>query len=233
MILFRPPRKKGKTSAGESTKQVKFGASSRFVNTNISIFLNHSLFDISQLFFSWVSSGGATGSSKSKGVSMKSGHKSKDGNKSKDSKTISKSEDEVRRKSKDGTPKSGSSKSAAQKLTAKSKNSGTSKTSKSKDDDISTPKPSVKSKQETTKSGKSKQKTPEAAASKGKAPKSGGKSNVKGSGKVKSGILKRKDLESENSDVSTREVEDTKGKTSSSSKAQRGEAKSGKKRQRS
>ncbi|XP_027355812.1 serine/threonine-protein kinase PRP4 homolog isoform X2 [Abrus precatorius] len=198
-----PPKKKGKTSAGESTKQGKMDASSR--------------------------SGGAVASSRSKGVSMKSTHKSKDGNKSKDSKTTSKSEDEATRRSKDGTPKSGNSKStvAAKKVRGKS---NTSKASKSKDE-ISTPKHSAKSKQVTPKNGKSKQETPKTATSKGKPPKSGGKSDINGTGKVKSGLLKRKDSENENSDVSAREVD--KGKTSSSLKAQGSEAKSGKKRKRS
>lgn len=164
---------------------------------------------------------------------MKSAHKSKDGNKSKDSKTISNFEDEVVTKAKDGTPKISSSKSAAKKMTSKSNDKGTSKTSKSKDDDISVPEPSVKSELETTKSGKSKQKIPMTAAFDGKPLKSGGKSVVSSSGKLKSGLLKRKELENEDSDVSEREVEDTKGKTSSSSKVQGSEAKSGKKRQRS
>lgn len=102
-------------------------------------------------------------------------------------------------------------------------------TSKSK----TTPKPSAKSKQETMKSGKSKQKTPKTAASKRKQPpKSNGKSNVNDSDKVKS-ALKRKDSEDESSDVSSREVEDTKGKLSISSKAQGSGAKREKKRQRS
>ncbi|RDX67790.1 hypothetical protein CR513_53289, partial [Mucuna pruriens] len=185
-----PPKKKGKTSGGESTKQGKMDASSR--------------------------SGGAAASSRSKGVSTKSNHKSKDGNKSKDSKTISKSKDEDSRKFKDGTPKSGGSKSivAAKKMSNKSKNSDTSKTSESKDDETCTPKPSAKSKQETTKGGKSKQETPKTAISKGKAVKSGGKTDANGTGKVKSGLLKRKESENENSDVSAGEVEDAKGKTS-------------------
>ncbi|XP_061365246.1 sister chromatid cohesion protein PDS5 homolog C-like [Gastrolobium bilobum] len=202
------PKKKGKT-AGESTKKGKTDASSR--------------------------SGGAAASCRSKGSSMKSSHKSKDGSKSKDSKTINKSEDEVSGKSKDSTPKSGSSKSiaAAQKVSSKSKNTNSSKTSKSKNEDISTSKLSAKSKQETPKSGKSMQETPKTAASKGKPPKSGGKSNVNGTGKVKSGILKREDSENENSDVSARKVEDTKGKKASSSKGQGSETKSGKKRRRS
>ncbi|KAK7352647.1 hypothetical protein VNO80_18071 [Phaseolus coccineus] len=171
-----PPKKKGKTSAGESTKQGKVDDSSK--------------------------SGGAATPSRSKG-SMKSSQKSKDGNKSKDSKTISKSEDRVSRKSKDSTPKSGSSKSvaAAKKMSNKSKNPDTSKISDSKDDDTTKPKSAAKSKQETQRSGKSKQETLKTAISKGKPLKSGGKSDVNGTGKVKSGLLKRKYAEDENSDA--------------------------------
>ncbi|QCE16301.1 transcriptional regulator ATRX [Vigna unguiculata] len=173
-----PPKKKGKTSAGESTKQGKVDASSK--------------------------SGGAAASSRSKGASMKSSQKSKDGNKSKDSKTISKSEDRVSRKSKDSTPKSGNSKTvaaAAKKMSNKSKNSDTSKAGESKDDDTSKPKSAAKSKQETPKSGKSKQETLKSAISKGKPLKGGGKSDVNGTGKVKSSLLKRKHAEDENSDA--------------------------------
>ncbi|KAL2346661.1 hypothetical protein Fmac_000661 [Flemingia macrophylla] len=204
------PKKKGKTSAGESTKHGKTDGSSR--------------------------SAGTAASGRSKGVSMKSNQKSKDGNKSKDSKTKSKSEEEVIRKSKDNTPKSGSGKSivAAKKMSNKSKHTDTSKTGESKDDDTSTPKPSAKSKQETAKIGKSKLETPKTAISKGKPPKSGGKTNVNGTGKVKSGLIKRKDSENENSDVSAEDVGDVKGKTSGgTSKAQGSEPKSGKKRRRS
>ncbi|KHN29621.1 nucleolar protein dao-5-like isoform X1 [Glycine soja] len=199
-------KKKGKTSAGESTKQGKMDASSK--------------------------SGGAAASNRSKGASTKSSQKAKDGNKSKGSKANSKSEDKVSRKSKDGTPKSGSSKSivAAKKMSNKLKNTDTSKTSESKDDDSSKPKPSAKSKHETLKSGKSKQETPKAAISKGKPVKSGGKTDVNGTGKVKSGLLKRKHFENENSDVSAGEIEDSKGKTASSSKAQGSELKSRKRR---
>ena len=134
---------------------------------------------------------------------MKSSQKSKDGNKSKDSKTISKSEDRVSRKSKDSTPKSGSSKpvAAAKKMSNKSKNPDTSKISDSKDDDTSKPKSAAKSKQETQRSGKSKQETLKTAISRGKPLKSGGKSDVNGTGKVKSGLLKRKYAEDENSDA--------------------------------
>ncbi|KAE9603686.1 hypothetical protein Lalb_Chr11g0063521 [Lupinus albus] len=201
-----PPKKKGKTSASDSTNRKKMDTSSK--------------------------SAGAEASSKSKGASTKSSGKSKDVRKSKDSKTISKSEDERDKKSKDHTPRSAGTKciTAAQKITAKSKNTDISKTSKAKDDDSSTPKPS-KFKEETPKSGKSKQETPKAVASKGKTPKCGGKSNGNGS-KVKSGLLKRKGSENENSDASETEVENKKGKASSSSKAQGSEARSGKKRRR-
>ncbi|XP_058785938.1 sister chromatid cohesion protein PDS5 homolog C-like isoform X2 [Vicia villosa] len=173
------------------------------------------------------SSGGASGSSKSKGVLM-SGQKSKDGNKSKESNTVSDSEDEVSRKFKDNTPAS-----AAPKITSKSKNIGSSKTSKPKDNDTITPKPSVKSKQETSKSGATNQKTPKTAASEGKPPNSGGKSSVDRGGKLKSGSLKKRVLEDDDSDDSAREEEYTKGKTSGSSKAEGSEVKRGNKRQRS
>ncbi|XP_014501197.1 transcriptional regulator ATRX [Vigna radiata var. radiata] len=172
-----PPKKKGKTSADESTKQGKVDGSSK--------------------------SGGAAASSRSKGASMKSSQKSKDGNKSKDSKTISKSEDRASRKSKDGTPKSGGSKivaAAVKKTSNKSKSSDTSKANESKDDDTSKPKSAAKSKQETPKGGKSKQETLKSAISKGKPLKGGGKSDVNGTGKMKSG-LKRKYAEDENSDA--------------------------------
>ncbi|WP_162001389.1 hypothetical protein, partial [Escherichia coli] len=86
-----------------------------------------------------------------------------------------------------------------------------------KDDGVSTPKLSGKSKQETPKTAKSKQETSKTAASKAKSTKGGGKSN--GIGKVKFNLLKTKDSDNENSDDSTKEVEDAKGKISSSSKA--------------
>lgn len=198
------PKKKGKTSAGEFKKEGKRGSSK---------------------------SGGAS-SSKSKGVSVKSG-KSKDGSKasrkSKDSKTSVKSEDEVSRKSKDHSPKSGGSKSIDASQKRKSKNMDSSKISKSKDD-VSTPKSSAKSKQETSKTGKSKQETSKtASSSKAKSTKSSGKSNTNGMGKVKSNLLKTADSEIEQSEDSMKELEYTKGKTSSSSKAGN-EVKSGKKR---
>ncbi|KAG5018575.1 hypothetical protein AAZX31_06G059600 [Glycine max] len=201
-----PLKKKGKTSAGESTKQGKMDVSSK--------------------------SSGAAASNRSKGASTKSSQKSKDGNKSKDSKANSKSEDGVNRKSKDSTPKNGSSKSivAAKKMSNKSKNTDTSKTSESKDDGSIKQKPSAKFKHETPKSGKSKQETPKAAISKGKPVKSGGKTDVNGTSKARSGLLKRKDSENENSDVSAGEREDAKGKSANSSKAKGSELKSGKKR---
>ncbi|KAE9586919.1 hypothetical protein Lalb_Chr23g0268251 [Lupinus albus] len=98
-----PPRKKGKTSAGDSTKQRKMDASSKSAREKVF--------------------------SKSKGASTKSSGKSKDGRKSKDSLTISKSDDEEPdRKFKNNTPRSVGSKSiaAAQKMSGKSKNTGAS-----------------------------------------------------------------------------------------------------------
>ncbi|CAL0327176.1 unnamed protein product [Lupinus luteus] len=189
-----PPRKKGKTSAGDSTKQRKMDASSKSAKENVI--------------------------SKSKGASTKSSGKSKDGHKSKDSLTIRKSDDEEPgRKFKDNTPRSVGSKSiaAAQKPTGKLKNTGASKTSKSKDDDISMPKPF-----------KSKDETPKTLFSKG-----GDKSNDNNNGKVKSGLLKRKDSENDTSYTSETVVEYGKGRALSSSKAQGSDAKSGKKRKRS
>ncbi|TKY58087.1 Sister chromatid cohesion protein PDS5-like B-B [Spatholobus suberectus] len=200
-----PPKKKGKTSAGEFKKEGKRDSSSR--------------------------SGGAS-SSKSKAVSVKSS-KSKDGSKgsrkSKDSKAYVKSEDEVSRKSKDHSLKSSGSKSTDASHKSKSKNMDSSKLSKSKDD-VSTPKTSAKSKQETPKTGKSKQEASKtASSSKAKSTKSGGKSNTNGTGKVKPNSLKTEDSDNEDSEDSMKEVEETKVKTSSSSKAG-SEAKSGKKR---
>ncbi|ESW08947.1 hypothetical protein PHAVU_009G087900 [Phaseolus vulgaris] len=201
-----PPEKKGKTSVGESNKQGKMDHSS--------------------------GSNGKVASSRSKGVSMKSSDKSKDGNKLKDSKTISKSEDEVSKKSKDSTAKNGSRKSVADKKISKFKNTETSETIESKDDKTNTSKSSVKSKHETFKSGQSKLETKKTSLSKGKLLKSGGKIDVNGTGKVKSGLLKRKDPEND-SDVLVGEVQDDKRKTLHSSKPQGRELKSGKKRQRS
>ncbi|CAJ1973647.1 unnamed protein product [Sphenostylis stenocarpa] len=166
-----PPKKKGKISAGESTKQGKVDASSR--------------------------SGGAATSSRSKVASMKSSHKSKDSKTiSKSGEGVSKKSKDNTPKT--GSSKSVV---AAKKMSHKSKNPDTFKTSESKDDDTIKPKSSTKSKQETPKSGKSKQETLKSANSKGKPLKSGGKSDVNGTGKVKSGLLKRKYAEDENSDA--------------------------------
>ncbi|KAK4277237.1 hypothetical protein QN277_015259 [Acacia crassicarpa] len=205
-----PPRKKGKANADDSIQQAKEDFSSK--------------------------SGGVK-SGKSKGTSTKSGVKFKVNSKSKISKTVGKSDEEIAKRSKDNTPKSGSSKSVetATKTSNKSKNTdATNKKSKSKDEDVSASKPSAKGKQETPKTGKSKQETTSSvSASKGKTPKSGGvKSNINGSGKMKSGSLKAKEPEKENSSDSTEEVEDPKGKSSSSAKAQVTERRSGKKRRR-
>ncbi|MED6171778.1 hypothetical protein PIB30_043996 [Stylosanthes scabra] len=202
-----PPKKKRKASAGEPIKQGKIGASSK--------------------------SAGVAASSASK-----FSHKLKDGSKSKDSKTTNKFKDEVSRKA---NTKSGDNKSdtAAQKSASKSKDAGitkkskpksndkkeTPKTGKPKQDTTKMSKSKGNDKQETQKTGKSKQETP-------KTPVSGGKSNDNSSRKAKYGLLKRKLLESENSDDSEGEKKDTKGKTTSSSKAQGSEAKGGKKRRR-
>ncbi|KAI9106695.1 hypothetical protein K1719_022223 [Acacia pycnantha] len=205
-----PPRKKGKANADDSIQRAKEDSSSK-------------------------RSGGAK-SSKSKGTSTKSGVKSKVDSKSKISKTVGKSDEEVVKRSKDNIPKSGSSKSveAATKTSNKSKNAdATNKKSKSKDEDVIASKPSAKAKQETPKTGKSKQETTSTvSASKGKTSKSGIKSNINGSGKMKSGSLKAKEPEKENSSDSTEEVEDPKGKSSSSAKAQVTVGRSGKKRRR-
>ncbi|XP_027329221.1 MATH and LRR domain-containing protein PFE0570w [Abrus precatorius] len=201
------PKKKGKTSGSELKKGGKKDSSK---------------------------SGGASSSKSKGGTSAKSSNRSKDGSKadrkSKDSKTAVKSEDEVSRKSKDHSLKSGGSKSIDASQKGKSKNTDSSKIIRSKDDDVSTSKTSAKSKQETPKTGKSKQEASKpASSSKAKSTKSGTKSNTNGTGKVKSNLLKTKDSENEHSENSTKVVEDTKGKTSSSLKAG-SEAKSGKKR---
>ncbi|XP_047157667.1 sister chromatid cohesion protein PDS5 homolog C-like isoform X1 [Vigna umbellata] len=203
------PKKKGKTSDGETTKQGKMDVSSK--------------------------SGGIKTNSRSKSVSLKSSQRSKDGNKLKDSMTNSKSGDGVNKKSKEDTPKSSSSKSivATKILSKKSKNTDTSRTGELNDDYSSVPKPSSKSKLEILKSGKSKKTTPKTAVSKEKPLKSGGKADVNGTGKVKSDLLKIKYFENDNSDVSEGKLKDAKVKTSISSKAQGSKVKSGKKRRRS
>ncbi|WVZ19027.1 hypothetical protein V8G54_006349 [Vigna mungo] len=203
------PKKKGKTSDGETTKQGKMDVSSR--------------------------SGGIKTNSRSKSVSLKSSQRSKDGNKLKDSKTSSKSEDGDNKKSKEDTPKSPSSKSivATKILNKKLKNTDTSRTGELNDDYSSTPKLSSKSKLDILKSGKSKKITPKTAVSKEKPLKSGGKTDVNGTGKMKSDLLKRKYFENDNSDVSEEKLKAANVKTSISSKAQGSEVKSGKKRRRS
>ncbi|KAL5071500.1 hypothetical protein RYX36_022387 [Vicia faba] len=103
--------------------------------------------------------------------------------------------------------------------TGKSKQ-GTSKTVE--DDDVDTPMPSANSKQETVKTGKSKHGTSKIASS--SKPKS-----TKTTGKVKFNLTE--DSENENSEDSTKEVEDMKVKTPSSLKAG-SVIKSGKKRAR-
>lgn len=215
-----PLKKKAKRNSNETTKQGKMDAS--------------------------LKKGGGTSSSKSKGTLAKSGRKSHDGikvdSKSKDDshKTVSKSENVNSGKSKDHTPRGGSSKSvdAAPKLAGKSKGNdpNTPKTGKIKDDDTSTARASTKSKQDIAKTGKSKQDTSKSTSiSKGKSPKSGGKSSANGTGKVKSGGGSSKSKESEdvkeNSTDSAR-PERTKTKSPNSSKAPGSDSKSGKKRRR-
>ncbi|XP_062097335.1 sister chromatid cohesion protein PDS5 homolog C isoform X2 [Humulus lupulus] len=181
-------------------------------------------------------------SSKSKSI-PKSGLGNKAEGKSKDdSKSVGKSEEVSGGKSKDHTPKSASSKSAnvASKSSSKSRNndSQTPKTTKSKDESST---PSTKSKQEIQKSGKLKLGTPKTATVfKDKTHQSGGKSSANGTGKVKSGSSKIKEVEDakESSSDSGKPVESTKGKSLNPSKAQESEVKesevkTGKKRRRS
>ncbi|KAF2313015.1 hypothetical protein GH714_008758 [Hevea brasiliensis] len=109
-----------------------------------------------------------------------------------------------------------------------------SKTGKSKEEEMRTPKAS-KSKQETVKSGKSKQDTPKISSNaKGKSPKSGGKSSVNVTEKLKSGSSKVKEVDDnkENPTDSGKPQESVKGKSLSSTKGQGSEVKSGKKRRR-
>ncbi|MED6174668.1 hypothetical protein PIB30_071187 [Stylosanthes scabra] len=202
-----PPKKKGKASAGEPIKQGKIDASSK--------------------------SAGVAASSASR-----FSHKPKDGSKSKVSKTTDKLKDEV---SKKVNTKSGDNKSdtVAQKLASKSKDTGITKKSKPKSNDKKETPKTGKPKQDTTKmskcKGNDKQETQKTGKSKQETPKtavSGGKPNGNSSRKAKYSLLKRKLLESENSDDSEGEKEDTKSKTTSSSKAQGSEAKGGKKRRR-
>ncbi|KAK7260938.1 hypothetical protein RIF29_27239 [Crotalaria pallida] len=132
--------------------------------------------------------------------------------KSKASKIGSESEDEVIRKMKNQTPKSGGGKSvdAAQKRTSKSKD--TDKV------DVSTLKLSGKAKQETPRTGKLNQETLKtAAASKEKPIKSGGKSNSPA--KVKFVLSSSKDSDSDDSQDSTKEVKVKKARTAAASQA--------------
>ncbi|KAK4274491.1 hypothetical protein QN277_017700 [Acacia crassicarpa] len=182
-----------------------------------------------------VTQSGGAASSKSKGESAKSGHKLKDGSKvdskSKDSKSIGKSEDGIGSKSKDHVSRSGSNKSAeSARVKTESSDIDAPRTSKSKNEDISKPKFSSKTKQETPQ--KPKKETSSTPASKGRPPRSRGKSSVNASGKIKSGSSKKKDAKNELSADSTEKAKDTKGKASSSSKAQGTAAKAGKKRRR-
>ncbi|CAL0323149.1 unnamed protein product [Lupinus luteus] len=208
-----PPKKKGKTSTGESRKGGNKDAS--------------------------ISGGGAT-SSKSVGKSMKSSHRSKDGSKS-DRKlkapeiAASESDDElIIIKNKNHTPKSGGT-AAQKKSSSKSKD-----TDKDVDVAASTPKLSGKAKKEATKTGKLKQETtPKTdATSSSKAAKStksgGGKSNANGTSKVKFKLLEDSDDDNISEDSTKVVVEDTKAKKKSSSlKAGGGsEVKIGKKRAR-
>ncbi|KAF4363730.1 hypothetical protein G4B88_000959 [Cannabis sativa] len=147
-------------------------------------------------------------------------------------KSAGKLEDRGGKSNKDHTPKSGSSKSAnvLSKSSTKSRNnSQTPKITKSKDESST---PSTKSKQEIQKAGKSKLGTAKrATVSKDQ---SGGKSAID-TAKVKSGSLKMKEVEdaTKGSAFEPKPVESTKGKSLNTSKAQKSEVKTGKKRRRS
>lgn len=177
-------------------------------------------------------------SSKSKAAATKSSRKSKDEDKSESksksgSKANSKAENDNVGKSKDSTGKVGGKLvDAASKLANKSKNeeSATPKSGKSKEDSFSMLKTSAK-KQETPTTSKFKNETMKTSSAKGKLPKSGGKSNVNGTGKSKSGSSKVKESDEmeEDSAELAKSPESTKGKTT---KTHGSEAKSGKKRRR-
>ncbi|WJX16216.1 hypothetical protein P8452_06279 [Trifolium repens] len=170
-------------------------------------------------------SGGAS-SSKSKVPPAKSSQKSK---------TVAKSDGEVSKKSKDSAQKTGgksedrSVKSGGKSIDSVQKNNSKktdgSKVKKSKDDAVvDSPKPSAKSKQETPKTGKSKQGTSKTASS-------SKTKSTKSAAKVKFNLLLEEDSENENSDDSTKEVEEVKVKSKTPSSAKAGsEIKSGKKR---
>ncbi|CAJ2675066.1 unnamed protein product [Trifolium pratense] len=201
-----PLKKKGKANTGEAKKEGKKDSSK--------------------------SSGGAS-SSKSKVPPVKSSQKSK---------TVAKSDGEVSKKSKDSAQKTGgksedrSVKSGGKSIDSvqksNSKKTDGSKVKKSKDDDVvDTPKPSAKSKQESSKSKQESLKTGKSKQGTSKIASSSKAKSTKSSAKVKFNLLLEEDSENENSDDSTKEVEEVKvkSKTPSSSKAG-SEVKSGKKR---
>ncbi|KDP33524.1 hypothetical protein JCGZ_07095 [Jatropha curcas] len=206
-----PLKKKVKTNSDQSSKQGKVDASPL--------------------------RGGGASSSKSKNAATKSGRKSKevsktDGKSVDESKAAKKAEDDSVGKTKDNSSRSGSKiVDVTPKTSSKSKNDeSASKTGKSKEDGMRTPKTSSKSKQETVKTGKSKQDTPKATSNaKGKSPKSGGKSSVNGTGKLKSGFLKVKETEEKEESTDSGKLQES---IKRKSKGQGSEVKSGKKRRR-
>ena len=117
--------------------------------------------------------------------------------------------------------------STGPKIAGKSKNDDaeSNKTSKSKDDETSTPAAVAKSnKQDVSKTGKSKQETPKTPVSKGKSTKTGDKSNNTNlSTKVKFTSSKAKEKESgdvKHSSTSGKTMENPKGKSLNSSNDQ-------------
>ncbi|XP_008445261.2 sister chromatid cohesion protein PDS5 homolog C [Cucumis melo] len=213
-----PQKKKAKQNANESAKRGKMDASPK--------------------------KGGGTSSSKSKGAATKTDRSSGSKVESKLKETTPKGGRHTAvtgSKSKDqGTPKTGSKPgSTGPKIAGKSKNDDaeSNKTSKSKDDETSTPAVVAKSiKQDVSKTGKSKQETPKTPVSKGKSTKTGDKSsNTNLSTKVKFTSSKAKEKESgdvKNSSTSGKTMENSKGKSLNSSNDQGSESKSGKKRRR-
>ncbi|XP_038884574.1 titin homolog [Benincasa hispida] len=211
-----PQKKKAKLNANESAKRGKMDVSPK--------------------------KGGVTSSSKSKVAATKT-------DRSSGSKVESKSKENTPKvgrptsvtgsKSKDqSTPKSGSKAGkTGPKISGKSKtdDAESHKTSKSKEDETSTPAVVAKSKQDVSKTGKSKQETPKAPAiSKGKSTKTGDKSNSSNlSTKVKFTSSKSKESgDAKNLASSAKTVENSKGKSLNSSNDQGSESKSGKKRRR-
>ncbi|KAJ4848173.1 hypothetical protein Tsubulata_049945 [Turnera subulata] len=213
-----PLKKKMKTNSDRSTKQGKTDDSS-------------------------LKKSGGTSASKSRSVAPQSGQKSKsvsktDGKSVGDMKAVKKTEEESGAKAKNRTPKSGiKSADVASKATNKSRNdeSSTSKASRSKDEGIGTPKTSNKSKLEIAKTGKAKQdNSPKVVSnSKGKTNRSASKSDVNGTGKMKSSTPKVKDIEDEENSTDSEKVHESgKRKLAASSKGQGSDVKSGKKRRR-